>query len=97
MLYEVDGQKLEVVITKKNNKNTYIRIKEDMKIYVKNKLDSWSIKLYPERNTFYVERKYIFSAYTGRIFYVIKFLWMQSNFILFFVLKYLLYLVFLVF
>ena len=34
MLYEVDGQKLEVVITKKNNKNTYIRIKEDMKIYV---------------------------------------------------------------
>ena len=34
MLYEVDGQKLEVIITKKNNKNTYIRIKEDMKIYV---------------------------------------------------------------
>ena len=31
MLYEVNGQKLEVVITKKNNKNTYIRIKEDMK------------------------------------------------------------------
>ena len=34
MLYEVDGQKLEVIIIKKNNKNTYIRIKEDMKIYV---------------------------------------------------------------
>ena len=34
MLYEVDGQKLEVIITKKNNKNTYIRIKGDMKIYV---------------------------------------------------------------
>lgn len=34
MLYSVDQEKLEVVILKKNNKNTYIRIKDDMKIYV---------------------------------------------------------------
>lgn len=34
MLYAIDQKKLEVVIIKKNNKNTYIRIKDDMKIYV---------------------------------------------------------------
>lgn len=34
MLYSIDQEKLEVVILKKNNKNTYIRIKDDMKIYV---------------------------------------------------------------
>lgn len=34
MLYPVNGEKLEVVIIKKNNKNTYIRIKEDKKIYI---------------------------------------------------------------
>ncbi len=34
MLYSIDQEKLEVVILKKNNKNTYIRIKDDMKIYI---------------------------------------------------------------
>lgn len=34
MVYEIDNQKLDVIIIKKNNKNTYIRIKEDMNIYV---------------------------------------------------------------
>lgn len=34
MKYEIDGNYYDVVITKKNNKNTYIKIKEDMKIYV---------------------------------------------------------------
>ena len=34
MKYIVDGNEYEVVIIKKNNKNTYIRIKEDLKIYV---------------------------------------------------------------
>lgn len=34
MLYKIDDQELEVIIIKKNNKNTYIRIKEDKKIYV---------------------------------------------------------------
>lgn len=34
MKYVVDGKELEVVIIKKRNKNTYVRVKEDMKIYV---------------------------------------------------------------
>ena len=34
MKYEVEGRELEVVIIKKRNKNTYVRVKEDMKIYV---------------------------------------------------------------
>ena len=34
MKYIIDDNEYEVVISKKNNKNTYIRVKEDMKIYV---------------------------------------------------------------
>lgn len=34
MYFEYDGKKYEIVIQKKNNKNTYIRVKEDLKIYV---------------------------------------------------------------
>ena len=34
MKYKINNQEYDVVITKKNNKNTYIRVKEDMKIYV---------------------------------------------------------------
>lgn len=34
MYYNIEGKQLEVVIIKKRNKNTYIRVKEDMKIYV---------------------------------------------------------------
>ena len=34
MVYKIDGCKYDVVIIKKKNKNTYIRFKEDMKIYV---------------------------------------------------------------
>lgn len=34
MEYIVEGKKYEVVIEKKKNKNTYIRIKDDLKIYV---------------------------------------------------------------
>lgn len=34
MKYIVDNEEYEVVINKKNNKNTYIRVKEDLKIYV---------------------------------------------------------------
>lgn len=34
MKYIIDGNEYEVIINKKNNKNTYIRVKEDMKIYV---------------------------------------------------------------
>lgn len=34
MKYIVEGIEYEVVIEKKNNKNTYVRIKDDLKIYV---------------------------------------------------------------
>lgn len=34
MNYELDGIKYEVVIEKKNNKNLYIRVKDDIKIHV---------------------------------------------------------------
>ena len=34
MIYTVDNNQYEVIITRKNNKNTYIRVKEDLKIYV---------------------------------------------------------------
>jgi len=34
MKYKINHQEYEVVIKKKNNKNTYIRVKDDMKIYV---------------------------------------------------------------
>ena len=34
MKYEIDGKFYEVIIEKKNNKNLYVRVKEDGKIYV---------------------------------------------------------------
>lgn len=34
MKYELDGVEYNVIINKKNNKNLYIRVKEDMNIYV---------------------------------------------------------------
>ena len=34
MKYIVDNKEFEVIIEKKNNKNTYVRIKDDLKIYV---------------------------------------------------------------
>lgn len=34
MTFEYNNKKYEIVIEKKNNKNTYIRVKEDLKIYV---------------------------------------------------------------
>ena len=34
MKYEIDGKVYDVVIDKKDNKNTYIRIKDDLTIYV---------------------------------------------------------------
>ena len=34
MKYELDGIEYNVIINKKNNKNLYIRVKEDMNIYV---------------------------------------------------------------
>ena len=34
MIYTIDGVDYNVVIEKKRNKNTYIRVKEDMSIFV---------------------------------------------------------------
>ena len=34
MKYVIDGIEYEVILVKKNNKNTYIRVKEDGKIYI---------------------------------------------------------------
>lgn len=34
MTFEYNNENYEVIIEKKNNKNTYIRVKEDLKIYV---------------------------------------------------------------
>ena len=34
MYFEYNNEKYEVIIEKKNNKNTYIRVKEDLKIHV---------------------------------------------------------------
>ena len=34
MKYELDNKEYEVVITRKNNKNLYIRVKDDLKIHV---------------------------------------------------------------
>ena len=34
MNYIIDGEKIEVIIERKRNKNTYIKVKDDLKIYV---------------------------------------------------------------
>ena len=34
MKYQLENQEYDVIIERKNNKNTYIRVKEDLKIYV---------------------------------------------------------------
>mgnify|MGYP002524824738 FL=1 len=34
MTYQIDGEEYNVSITKKNNKHTYIRVKDDLTIYV---------------------------------------------------------------
>lgn len=34
MKYKIDNIEYEIIIIKKNNKNTYLRVKEDLKIYI---------------------------------------------------------------
>ena len=46
MKFELDGKEYEVIIQKKNNKNTYIRVKDDLKIYV--------------TTSYFVSKQYIF-------------------------------------
>ena len=47
MQFEIDGQTYEVIVEKKKNKNSYIRIKDDLKIYVTTSM--WSTKKDVER------------------------------------------------
>lgn len=47
MQFEIDGKRYDVVIIKKKNKNSYIRIKDDLKIYVSTSI--WSTKKDVER------------------------------------------------
>ncbi len=47
MKYQINQEEYEVVIEKKNNKNSYIRIKDDLKIYVCT--SRWSTKKDVER------------------------------------------------
>lgn len=58
MKYKINNQIYDVIIEKKNNKNTYIRVKEDMKIYVTT--NYFASKLYVknllDNNTDYLEK-----------------------------------------
>ena len=52
MVYKVDDYDLEVVVTRKNNKNAYIRMKSDMKIYItiNHFVTKWQIKKLLDEN-----------------------------------------------
>lgn len=58
MKYKINNQEYDVVIEKKNNKNTYIRVKEDMKIYVTTNyfVSKSYIKTLLDNNTDYLEK-----------------------------------------
>lgn len=58
MKYIIDKEEYEVVITKKNNKNTYIRVKEDMKIYVSTNyfVTNGQVKKILDRNIEYLSK-----------------------------------------
>jgi len=58
MKYIIDNQEYEVVINRKNNKNTYIRIKEDMKIYVSTNylVTNRQVKTILDRNIEYLRK-----------------------------------------
>ena len=60
MRYKVDNQEYEVIIEKKNNKNTYIRVKEDLKIYI--------------TTNYFVSNKYIEKLLNNNIDYLKKML-----------------------
>ena len=59
MNFEYNNKKYEVVIEKKNNKNTYIRVKEDLKIYVSTSYltPKIMIKSLIENNIYYTNHK----------------------------------------
>ena len=58
MKYIINNEEYEVVIEKKHNKNTYIRVKEDLKIYVTTNylVSKHSIKELLDRNIDYLKK-----------------------------------------
>ena len=60
MKYKINQQDYEIVIERKNNKNTYIRVKEDMRIYV--------------TTNYFVSKSYIKSLLDNNIDYLEKML-----------------------
>ena len=58
MKFLIDDKEYEVVIQKKNNKNTYIRVKEDLKIYVTTSYFASKLYVYNllEQNKEYLKR-----------------------------------------
>ena len=60
MKYKINNQEYDVIIQKKSNKNTYIRVKEDMKIYV--------------TTNYFVSKSYIKSLLDNNIEYLEKML-----------------------
>ncbi len=66
MDFLVDGKRLEVVITKKNgNKNTYLRVKDDLKIYVTTSSFVSDKKI---RNILIENEKAIFNMYQKQVY-----------------------------
>lgn len=61
MKYEIENQKYPVIITRKNNKNTYIRIKDDFTIYVTTNylITNHQIKKLLDRNYEYLKKNMI--------------------------------------
>lgn len=58
MKYKIDNEEYEVIIKKSNNRNTYIRVKEDLKIYISTNYFSSNnyIKSLLDNNTSYLKK-----------------------------------------
>jgi len=56
MKYQINNELIDVIIERKNNRNTYIRVKEDMKIYVTTNylVRDFQIKKIIEQNNEYI-------------------------------------------
>ena len=61
MKFLIDDKEYEVVIQKKNNKNTYIRVKEDLKIYVTTSYFASKLYIY---NLFYCYFLIVYIVYS---------------------------------
>ncbi len=56
--YKLDNEKYKVVVTKKNNKNTYIKVKDDLNIYVTTNIltPKWQIKAILDNEKEYLKK-----------------------------------------